>query len=131
MRPLAGVPADRAVAITDGMTLAVGDYELQFFDTPNIHWPETMMTYEKKTGASCFPATHSAPTANLRTMQSLMISSPRKTHAFFENEALRYYANIVSTFFPPLSSRGWPSCPALMLKSSARPTGSSGGTTPG
>ena len=44
-----GVPAGRAIAITDGMTLEIGDYELQFFETPNIHWPETMMTYEKKT----------------------------------------------------------------------------------
>jgi hypothetical protein len=28
------VPADRAVAITDGMTLDVGEYELQFFVNP-------------------------------------------------------------------------------------------------
>ncbi|MCL1979459.1 MAG: FprA family A-type flavoprotein, partial [Proteobacteria bacterium] len=48
LNAFAEVPAERAVAITDGMILTVGDYELQFFDTPNIHWPETMMTYERK-----------------------------------------------------------------------------------
>ncbi|ACN14704.1 NorV [Desulforapulum autotrophicum HRM2] len=93
------VPPERAVAITDGMTLTAGDYELQFFDTPNIHWPETMMTYEKKRGIlfSC-DAFGSYGKVGNDTIFDDQLSQEK--HKFFENEALRYYANIVATFSP-------------------------------
>ena len=94
-----GVPADRAVAITDGMTLAVGDYELQFFDTPNIHWPETMMTYEKKRGI-LFSCDAFGSYGKLEDDTIFDDQLSQEKHAFFESEALRYYANIVSTFSP-------------------------------
>ncbi len=94
-----GVPADRAVAITDGMTLTVGDYELQFFDTPNIHWPETMMTYEKKRGI-LFSCDAFGSYGKLEDDAIFDDQLSQEKHAFFENEALRYYANIVSTFSP-------------------------------
>ena len=32
-------------AVADGEKLDLGGKTLQFFMTPNIHWPETMMTY--------------------------------------------------------------------------------------
>ena len=91
------VPADRAVAITDGMTLEVGDYELQFFETPNIHWPETMMTYEKKRKIlfACDAFGSYGKVADDAVFDDQL---SEEKHAFFENEALRYYANIVSTF---------------------------------
>lgn len=97
LEAFAGVPADRAVAITDGMTLEVGDYELQFFETPNIHWPETMMTYEKKRKIlfAC-DAFGSYGKVVDDTIFDDQLSEEK--HAFFENEALRYYANIVSSF---------------------------------
>lgn len=91
------VPPERAVAITDGMTLTAGDYELQFFETPNIHWPETMMTYEKKRGIlfSC-DAFGSYGKVEDDTIFDDQLSQEK--HKFLENEALRYYANIVATF---------------------------------
>jgi flavorubredoxin len=97
LNAFAGVPAERAVAITDGMVLEVGDYELQFFDTPNIHWPETMMTYERKRGIlfSC-DAFGSYGSIDENAIFDDQLSSEK--HAFFEEEALRYYANIVATF---------------------------------
>jgi flavorubredoxin len=93
------IPADRAIAITDGMILEVGDYELQFFDTPNIHWPETMMTYEKKRGIlfSCDAFGSYGKQADDTVFDDQL---SQEKHAFFESEALRYYANIVSTFSP-------------------------------
>lgn len=36
---------DRFLTIADGQTLSLGDKTLQFFDTPWVHWPETMCTY--------------------------------------------------------------------------------------
>lgn len=95
----AAVPSERAVAITDGMILEVGDYSLQFFDTPNIHWPETMMTYERKRGVlfSC-DAFGSYGSIDEEAIFDDQISEEQ--HQFFENEALRYFANIVATFSP-------------------------------
>lgn len=91
------VPKERAIAIEDGMTLEVGDYELQFFNTPNIHWPETMMTYEKKRGVlfSC-DAFGSYGAVDPDAMFDDQISDEK--HKFYEVESLRYYANIVATF---------------------------------
>ena len=99
LQAFASVPAERAIAITDGMVLEIGDYELQFFDTPNIHWPETMMTYERKRGIlfSC-DAFGSYGSIDEHAIFDDQISQEK--HQFFENEALRYYANIVSTFSP-------------------------------
>ncbi len=93
------VPAERAIAITDGMILEVGDYSLQFFETPNIHWPETMMTYERKRKVlfSC-DAFGSYGRIDESAIFDDQVSAEK--HAFFEEEALRYYANIVATFSP-------------------------------
>jgi anaerobic nitric oxide reductase flavorubredoxin len=99
LQAFGGVPAERAIGITDGMKLTVGDYELQFFDTPNIHWPETMMTYERKRKIlfAC-DAFGSYGRVDDDAIFDDQLSTER--HAFFENEALRYYANIVATFSP-------------------------------
>ena len=95
----AGVPAERAIAITDGMVLEVGDYALQFFDTPNIHWPETMMTFERKRKIlfSC-DAFGSYGRVDENAIFDDQLSPEQ--HRFYENETLRYYANIVATFSP-------------------------------
>lgn len=97
LEAFAGIPSERTVAISDGMVLEVGDYELQFFDTPNIHWPETMMTYERKRGIlfSC-DAFGSYGSIDEDAIFDDQISQEK--HQFFEQEALRYYANIVATF---------------------------------
>lgn len=97
LEAFASVSPERAIAITDGMILEVGDYELQFFDTPNIHWPETMMTFERKRGLlfSC-DAFGSYGKVEENAVFDDQLSAD--THDFFEKEALRYYANIVATF---------------------------------
>lgn len=38
----------QTITATEGMTLHLGDHELQFIMAPMIHWPEVMMVYEKK-----------------------------------------------------------------------------------
>jgi flavorubredoxin len=83
--------------VKDGDTLDLGAGKvLAFYETPNIHWPETMMTFETSSrtlfscdgfgsfgalGGHVFDDEFSAP-----------------EHAAFEEECLRYYANIVSSF---------------------------------
>ncbi len=83
--------------VKDGDTLDLGKGKiLTFYETPNIHWPETMMTYESSSGTlfSC-DAFGSYGTLNDVYFDDQLSTSQ---HAFFINEALRYYANIVSSF---------------------------------
>jgi len=83
--------------IKDGDTLDLGKGKvLTFYETPNIHWPETMMTYESSSGTlfAC-DAFGSYGTLNNVYFDDQLSTSQ---HDFFINEALRYYANIVSSF---------------------------------
>ncbi len=42
--------AGRFLVVKDGETIGLGEKSLQFFSTPFLHWPETMMTFEKAPG---------------------------------------------------------------------------------
>ncbi len=82
--------------VSDGETLDLGGKQLVFFDAPNVHWPETMVTYEasSKILFACdafgsFGQVHEA------VFDDQLSELEMK---FFEGETLRYYANIVSSF---------------------------------
>ena len=83
--------------ISDGESLDLGQGKvLTFFETPNIHWPETMMTFEQSSGTlfSCDAF------GSYGTLNDVYFDDQLSTtqHDFFINEALRYYANIVASF---------------------------------
>ena len=84
-------------AVKDGDTLDLGGGKvLSFFETPNLHWPETMVTWEAGSGTlfSC-DAFGSYGALGDRVFDDQFSG---KEHAFFEEECLRYYANIISSF---------------------------------
>ncbi len=85
-------------AVGSGDSLDLGGRKLIFEDTPNIHWPETIMTLEPESGVlfSCdaFGAFGKVGDAVFDDQLT------DKEHEFFARETLRYYANIVSTFSP-------------------------------
>jgi flavorubredoxin len=84
-------------AVKDGDTLDLGDGKiLTFFEIPNIHWPETMVTWEPLSGTlfSC-DAFGSFGALGDRIFDDEF--SPGE-HDSFEKETLRYYANIVASF---------------------------------
>ncbi|MDR2048863.1 MAG: FprA family A-type flavoprotein [Treponema sp.] len=83
-------------AVKDGDTLDLGGLELTFIETPNIHWPETMVTWEPQSGTlfSC-DAFGSFGALGGKVFDDEF--SPEE-HAFYEKESLRYYSNIVSSF---------------------------------
>jgi flavorubredoxin len=86
-------------AVKDGDVLDLGEgLELRFFETPNVHWPETMVTWEagSKTLFAC-DAFGSYGSLGDRVFDDEY--SPEE-HALFEGECLRYYANIVASFSP-------------------------------
>lgn len=85
----------RAVKTGDTLDLGAGKV-LHFFETPNVHWPETMMTWEPASGTlfSC-DGFGSFGKLGDRVFDDQFSA---KEHEFFERESLRYYANIVSSF---------------------------------
>jgi len=84
--------------VTDGETLELGEHTLQFFVTPMLHWPETMVTYEttQKVLFSCDAF------GSYGALQGSVFDDQCHDLAFYEQQALRYYANIVALFARPV-----------------------------
>ncbi|MBN1837180.1 MAG: FprA family A-type flavoprotein [Spirochaetales bacterium] len=89
----------RAVAAGDRLDLG-GGRELEFVEIPNVHWPETIATYEHSSGTlfpcdafGSFGSIGEAPYDDQLDFGQL---------EFYEGEALRYYANILATFSGPV-----------------------------
>lgn len=83
--------------VKDGETLDLGGGKtLVFYEAPNVHWPETMVTYESSTGVlfSC-DAFGSYGSLGDKIFDDQLDS---EKHKFYEDESLRYYANIVASF---------------------------------
>lgn len=85
----------RAVKTSDRLDLGGGKV-LEFYETPNIHWPETMMTYdpEDKILFSC-DAFGSYGCIGEKIFDD---EHSEESLRFYESEALRYYSNIVASF---------------------------------
>lgn len=84
--------------VRDGETLSLGEHQLQFFMTPFVHWPETMMTYETTRNIlfSCDGfGGYGAFTGNI-------FDDTCKESVFYEKESLRYFVNIVAKFSNPV-----------------------------
>lgn len=85
----------RAVKTGESLDLGAGKV-LQFYETPNVHWPETMMTYD--------PAAHILFSCDAFGSYGAIgekIFDDEHSEAelqFYETEALRYYSNIVASF---------------------------------
>jgi flavorubredoxin len=89
--------ADGLRAVKDGDTLDLGKGKvLTFYETPNLHWPETMVTWDAQSGTlfSC-DAFGSFGALGNRVFDDQFDETE---HALFERETLRYYANIVASF---------------------------------
>jgi len=85
----------RAVATGDELDLGAG-LVLKFVEAPNVHWPETMVTYEPASGTlfSC-DAFGSFGALGDRIFDDEFSAAE---HEAYEHESLRYYANIVASF---------------------------------
>jgi len=89
---------DNVVAVTDGETISLGKRTLQFFYTPFVHWPETMMTYETSHRIlfSCDGF------GGYGALRGGIFDDESTDPDFYQREALRYYANIVAMFSRPV-----------------------------
>jgi len=89
---------DNVRVVTDGETLALGSHTLQFFSTPFVHWPETMMTCEvsQQVLFTCDAF------GGYGALRGAIFDDECTDPAFYEREALRYYVNIVAVFSRPV-----------------------------
>ena len=84
--------------VEDGETLSLGRRTLQFFSTPFVHWPETMMTYET-THRVLFSCDAFGGYGALR---GAIFDDECTDLDFYQKESLRYYVNIVAKFSKPV-----------------------------
>jgi anaerobic nitric oxide reductase flavorubredoxin len=84
--------------VEDGETLSLGRRTLQFFSTPLVHWPETMMTYET-THRILFSCDAFGGYGALR---GAIFDDECADLDFYQKESLRYYVNIVAKFSKPV-----------------------------
>jgi flavorubredoxin len=73
-----------------------GGKNLTFYEVPNIHWPETMVTFEQSSGILFSCDAFGSYGAINETVFDDQLSSDQ--YDFFMQEALRYYANIIASF---------------------------------
>jgi anaerobic nitric oxide reductase flavorubredoxin len=92
---------DNIICVGDNDTLDLGNgHIMQFYEIPNVHWPDTMVTFDTMTGTlfTCdafgsFGKIEESSYDDMLTKEQL---------AFYEKEAVRYYANIVAAFSVPV-----------------------------
>ena len=77
--------SERFVIVKEAEVLEVGEYKLQFFMAPMVHWPEVMVTYEQ-TNKILFTADAFGKFGTLDTKED------------WACEARRYYFNIVGKY---------------------------------
>ncbi|MHA2303783.1 MAG: FprA family A-type flavoprotein [Candidatus Hodarchaeales archaeon] len=82
--------------VSSGDEINIGDSTLVFYDAPYVHWPETMITYDKKSRILFSCDAFGSYGALGGKIFDDEVSEIEKE--FFEEEALRYYANIVAKF---------------------------------
>ena len=92
---------DKIRVVKEGDTLDLGKGRvLSFHPVPNVHWPDTMYTFERgtKTLFSCdmFGA---FGRMDEHCFDDEMMPEERD---FFESEGIRYYSNVMATFTPSL-----------------------------
>ena len=86
----------RAVADGDSLDLGHGK-KLLFKEIPNVHWPETIATFE--TGSrTLFPCDLYGSFGSVEQEGAYDDQLDERQLVFFEEEASRYYSNILATF---------------------------------
>ncbi len=92
---------DDIMVVGDGDTLDLGDGRvLAFAEIPNVHWPETIATFDTKSG-TLMPCDAFGSFGAVGEAMYDDELSPEQID-FYEREAIRYYSNIVAAFSVPV-----------------------------
>ena len=105
---------ENVICVKDNDTLDLGNgHVLKFVEIPNVHWPDTIATFDQLTGTlfSCdaFGSFGIAKESNYDDMLS------DEEIEFYEKEAVRYYSNIVAAFSMPVK-KAIEKCSVLPIK---------------
>lgn len=88
---------DRIQIVKEGDTLDLGQGKiLSFHPTPNVHWPDTMLTYESQT-KTLFSCDMYGAFGKMEEHHFDDELTPDEIE-FFEKEGIRYYSNVMTTF---------------------------------
>jgi anaerobic nitric oxide reductase flavorubredoxin len=85
---------DGVEVVGDGDAVSLGERSLRFFSTPFVHWPETMMTYDEA-GQVLFSCD---AFGGYGALEGALFDGECADPDFYEQQALRYYVNIVALF---------------------------------
>lgn len=105
---------DNLIIVEDGDSLDLGNgHVLEFYHIPNVHWPDTIATFDTKTGTlfSC-DAFGSFGRLNEEHFDDEL---SKEQIDFYESEAVRYYSNIVAAFSHPVK-KAIEKCSVLPIK---------------
>ncbi len=83
--------AARITTVTDGQTISLGHTTLRFITAPMVHWPEVMLTLDITDGV-------------LFSADAFGTFAPWASTAPWDDEARRYYTNIVGRFGPSVQT---------------------------
>jgi anaerobic nitric oxide reductase flavorubredoxin len=85
---------DRIRVVHDGEKLPLGAHELTFYETPFVHWPETMMTWLTP-GNILFSCDGFG---GFGALDGAIFDDDYDSVDYYEREAERYFANIVAKY---------------------------------
>jgi len=86
---------EEVIQVKDGEELELGGRVLKFILTPMVHWPETMMTYDVRTGTLFSGDAF----GGFGTLDGGIFDDEVNIE-FYENEIRRYFTSIVGRFSP-------------------------------
>jgi anaerobic nitric oxide reductase flavorubredoxin len=85
----------KTVETGDSVDLGNGKV-LHFTEIPNVHWPETMVTYEQQ--SKILFSSDAFGSFGIHKGSIFDDKQPEAIKPYWEDQTLRYYANIVATF---------------------------------
>ncbi len=88
---------ENLLEVKDGDELSLGKHNLQFYLTPMVHWPETMMTFDT-TSNTLFSGD---AFGTFRALDGGVLDTELVTDIYW-SEMYRYYANIVGKYGAPV-----------------------------
>jgi len=88
---------ENLLEVKDGDTLSLGKHNLQFYLTPMVHWPETMMTYDT-TSNTLFSGD---AFGSFRALDGGVLDTELVIDIYWA-EMYRYYASVVGKYGAPV-----------------------------
>ena len=106
------------IEVKEGDEIDLGSRVLTFYLTPMVHWPEVMMTYDKK-DHTLFSADAFGSFGTLDGG----VTDEELNMSFFDDEYIRYYSNIVGKFANPVQQvlKKFKNLPVKMIASTHGP----------